>query len=71
MEIDMESFAYSRSMTLPPYNEGVRWLVARNAQFADNKQLNKLFSCWNHESNARESQESFGINVYYRSSCML
>jgi len=71
VDIEMEMFEYTGSLTLAPFNERVLWMIARRAQFIDNKQLNKLSSCWNHESNARDLQEVFDRNIYLRPNCTL
>jgi len=66
IEIDMEIFEYTGSLTTPPYTEGVQWLVSKKIHFMNKKQLNKLSSCWNHKCNARNVQMYFGRTVSLR-----
>jgi len=71
VEIDMQIFEYTGSLTTPPYTEGVNWMVSKQTHFINNKQLHKLSACWNHENNARPVQGYFGRTVAHRGQCCL
>jgi len=71
VEIDMQIFEYTGSLTTPPYTEGVNWMVSKQTHFINQKQLHKLSACWNHENNARPVQGYFGRTVAQRGQCCL
>jgi len=71
VEIDMQIFEYTGSLTTPPYTEGVNWMVSKQTHFINNKQLHKLSACWGHENNARPVQGYFGRQVAQRQHCCL
>jgi len=71
VEMDMQIFEYTGSLTTPPYTEGVNWMVSKATQFINNKQLAKLSACWGHENNARPVQGYFGRKVGLRQHCCL
>jgi len=71
IELDMDIFEYTGSLTTPPYTEGVNWMVSKTTHFINNKQLHKLSACWGHENNARPCQGYFGRTVKQRTHCCL
>eukprot|EP01083_Nonionella_stella_P103374 295133_1 len=71
IEIDMDIFEYTGSLTTPPYTEGVQWLLSKTTHFINPKQLTQLSACWNNENNARPVQKYFGRQVSLRSKSSL
>merc|ERR1712154_393349 len=71
INIDMELFQYQGSLTIPPYTEGVEWLLSKTTHFINDTQLKQLSVCWNHGNNAREVQDYFGRTVAVRSQSSL
>eukprot|EP01084_Bolivina_argentea_P161116 280488_1 len=71
IEIDMDIFEYTGSLTTPPYTEGVQWLLSKTTHFINPKQLTQLSACWNNENNARPVQKYCGRQVSLRSKSSL
>merc|ERR1711902_94096 len=41
-----ELFEYKGSLKIPPYTEGVQWMISKKVHYVGNKQLTKLKKIW-------------------------
>ena len=58
-------------IAIPPYTEGVNWMVSKQLHHISNKQCHKLSACWGHANNARPVQKLCGRQISLRSKSSL
>jgi len=46
VDVDLELFEYKGSLKIPPYTEGVQWMISKKVHYVGNKQLTKLKKIW-------------------------